>query len=95
MNWLKENWFKIGILIVLVLAVWLFLFIKIREHNLDVVNSMRLCANLAPKELTALEELAGDADAVKDCASEVEWNRIKLFSPEHIDNPFRKSLFSI
>jgi hypothetical protein len=40
-------------------------YIQIREHNLDVVNSMRLCANLS-------------GEVVGDCSDAVKRQKIRL-----------------
>jgi hypothetical protein len=59
---MKENWFKILLLIIIFIYVIGFLYEQYRltkVHNLDVVNSIRLCANLS-------------GDAVKSCSEAVK-----------------------
>ncbi len=63
-NFLKENWFKLAIILLVFLYIVGFLYEQYRltkVHNLDVVNSIRLCTNLSNAE----------GDAVKDCAEAV------------------------
>jgi len=60
--WLKENWFKLfvivlGLLYIAILGYEQYRFTMV--HNLDVVNSMRLCANFS-------------GEAVQDCADAVK-----------------------
>ncbi len=64
-TWLKENWFKVSIVLLVFLYIVGFLYEQYRltkVHNLDVVNSVRLCANLSN---------AG-GDTVKDCSNAVK-----------------------
>jgi len=68
-NWLKENWFKILILLIVLFFFIVYFLIRVKEHNLDVVNSIRLCANLSP-----------NTEAVKDCSEAIKKNYIKFFS---------------
>jgi len=59
MNWIKENWFKTGLLL---LGFWILFiaslhqYVEIKKHNLDVVNSVRLCANLSGAGVSACAE---------------------------------------
>jgi hypothetical protein len=60
---MKQNWFKTALLIVIVLSALYYFYLETKKHNLDVVNSVRLCAALS-------------GDAVKDCAAAVKRQRI-------------------
>lgn len=82
MKWIEENWFKVSILLILLILSLIYLFVQVHKHNLDVVNNIRLCANLDNDE------------AVKDCANAVKRQKIKLFSSDPIENPFRKSFIT-
>ena len=53
-SWLKENWFKflvitLGLLYIAVLGYEQYRLTKV--HNLDVVNSLRLCASFSGEVL--------------------------------------------
>lgn len=57
-SWLKQNWFKLGLLITVLLFVTGYFYIKIREHNLDVINNIRLCATT----------FSDNDEAIQDCS---------------------------
>lgn len=59
----KENWFKMGFIIILAFSITYYLYLVTKEHNLNVVNSARLCANL-------------DGESVGDCAEAVKRQHI-------------------
>lgn len=69
--WLKENWVKIWTLLLaslLVLAYIVNIYVRIKEHNLDVVDSVRLCGT------------AGfDSDGVKSCSNAIGRQKIPIF----------------
>lgn len=69
-KFLNENWFKLGVLILGFMALAVFFYLQAKKHNLEVVNSMRLCANLY--------EIVID-DAVGDCSHAVGRQKIPLF----------------
>ena len=57
-QFVKENWFKIAILIIVVsLSVFAFFF-KVNEHNLNVINTMRACGDLSGKDANDCANLA-------------------------------------
>lgn len=69
-NLLKENWFKILILILGLLYIVVLGYEQYRltkAHNLDVVNSMRLCAN---KDFSS--------EIIQNCAEAVKRQKIEL-----------------
>ena len=66
-NFFTEDWFKKGLLILGFLAIGVMIYnqyLETKRHNLDVVNSMRLCANLNPQSTR------------EDCANAVRRQRI-------------------
>jgi hypothetical protein len=61
MNWLKENWFQAGLLILLLLVATSLIFnqyLLVKMHRLNMVNGLTLCIDVPD------EEIKGCVDAV-------------------------------
>lgn len=67
---MKQNWLSVIIVSFVILFTAVYFYIQIKEHNLNVSNSMRLCANLS-------------GDSVQDCSKVVRKSYIgKYASPD-------------
>lgn len=69
MNWLKESWFKGGLLLLGFSLVIIFSynqFLETKKHNLDIVNQQRLCAST----------FAGDSKSTQDCSNATQEQKI-------------------
>jgi hypothetical protein len=54
-----DKYIKLTLTLLLILGSLYYLYLETKKHNLDVVNSVRLCANL-------------NGDAVKACSDAVK-----------------------
>ena len=68
MNFFTENWFKIILLIIVLFSLISYFFLEGKKHNLDVVNSIRLCANANLSDET-----------VRDCSEAIKRNYIFIY----------------